>query len=72
VRLRGEAAVLEGRGEAGRRLLAQAVRDAEAQGLRVELARSCEALHALDPASEWGGRARGLWAAMGAAGAAAA
>jgi len=69
VRLRGEAAVLEGRGEAGRRLLAQAVRDAEAQGLRVELARSCEALHALDPASEWGGRARGLWAAMGAAGA---
>ena len=71
VRLRGEAAALEGHGDAGRRLLDQAVHDAEAQGLRVELARSCEALDALDPASAWGRRARGLWAAMGAAGAAA-
>lgn len=63
-RLRGQAAQVRGRMAAARRHLLEAVRAAEAQGLRVELARSCAALAEVEPAAGWSERAARLWADM--------
>ena len=54
-------------GEAGRELRAS-VRCAERQGMRVELARSCAMIGALESDAAWAGRATRLWREMGAAG----
>jgi DNA-binding SARP family transcriptional activator/tetratricopeptide (TPR) repeat protein len=79
MRLRGEAAHVDGRAEDARRWLMRAVTTAEAQGLRVELARSCEALARMDremgdgaakervgahASEEWQARAGRLWTEM--------
>lgn len=55
-------------GEAGSAaLLQRAVAQAERQGLRVELARACEALARAPGGGRWGERAGRLWQEMGAA-----
>jgi hypothetical protein len=55
-----------GRTARARSLLGRAVRAAEAQGMRVDLARCCAALAALSPDEGWQSRARGLWQEMAA------
>ena len=65
-RLRGLAALEAGQLHDARRALATAVRLAEAQGLRVELARSCEALGSIETGPHWTDRARRQWRDMGA------
>jgi hypothetical protein len=64
-RLRGQAALAQGRRTAGLAALQRAVASAERQGLRVELARSCAALAAAEPAPALAERAAGLWRDMG-------
>lgn len=61
-RLHGRCAADDGRTDAAERALRRAVHAAERQGLRVELARSCEALAAGGARAEWGARAGRLWA----------
>lgn len=63
-RLRGQTAHARERESDARRWLLRAVREAEAQGLRVELARSCDALATVDPVAGWSDRAGRLWREM--------
>ena len=63
-RLRGLAAQATGQETIARRCLLRAVTLAEVQGLRVELARSCDALATLDPTEGWAERAGRLWSEM--------
>lgn len=63
-RLQGEWALACGHEREGRQRLLRAVRCAEQQGMRVELARSCQALAGLDSASPLHERARRLWLEM--------
>lgn len=63
-RLQGEWALACGREPEGRQHLMQAIRSAERQGLRVELARSCQALAGLDGNASLHERARRLWQDM--------
>ena len=65
-RLRGLAALEAGRLDVARRDLDAAVRVAEAQGLRVELARSCDALGSIEAGPQWSDRAVRQWRDMGA------
>lgn len=69
-RLRGERWVDDGQFERGRAALRTAVKLAEQQGLRVELARACEALNRASTdtsaSGDWGLRAQQLWRDMGA------
>lgn len=69
-RLRGERWTDDGQLDRGRATLRSAVKLAEGQGLRVELARACEALNRAGTDtianSDWGLRARQLWQDMGA------
>ena len=65
-RLRGLEHLEAGRRDAARQALATAVRLAEAQGLRVELARSCDALGSIEAQAPWSDRARRQWQDMGA------
>ncbi len=62
--VRSQTAVARGRAALARTLLERAVRAAEVQGMRVDLARCCEALHALAPSQGWASRAQGLWHEM--------
>lgn len=66
-RLRGQWALFHGDTAGGRRALQRGLRMAEGQGLRVELARCCEALAALDASEAYAQRAQSLWRDMGAA-----
>lgn len=61
LRLQGERALAEGDRDGARAALRRGLALAEGQGLRVELARCCEALAALDGAADHRGRARLLW-----------
>lgn len=70
-RLRGEQALDDGDFAAGRAALERAVAMAEAQGMRVELARACQALARGARDDRWGQRAHRLWQAMRTASAAA-
>lgn len=63
-RLQGEWALACGHEREGRQCLLRAVRSAEQQGMRVELARSCQSLAGLDGTSPLHERARGLWLEM--------
>lgn len=66
-RLRGQWFVDQGRPADAARELRLAVAQAEGQGLRVELARACEALSTTERDIAWCERASRLWQAMGAA-----
>jgi DNA-binding SARP family transcriptional activator len=72
-RIDGGMAVAAGRGDAGRRLLRQAVALADRQGARVDQARACEGLAAAEPDAGAAGpsarRAAALWKSMSARGA---
>ncbi|MEZ5646503.1 MAG: BTAD domain-containing putative transcriptional regulator [Burkholderiaceae bacterium] len=63
-RLQGEWALSHGRERLGQQLLVKAVHSAERQGLRVELARACQALARLDSDEQWRERAQRLWVDM--------
>lgn len=65
-RLQGQWAAFHGDTAAARRRLARGLAAAERQGLRVELARCCEALAVLDASEPYSQRARALWHDMGA------
>ena len=62
--VRSQTAAARRRAALARPLLERAVHAAEVQGMRVDLARCCEALHALAPSQGWASRAQGLWHEM--------
>lgn len=66
-RLQGQWAAFHGDTARARQALQRGLAQAERQGLRVELARCCEALAALDASEAHAQRARSLWRDMGAA-----
>jgi hypothetical protein len=63
-RLQGEWDLACGRPTPARRHLERAARDAERQGMMVELARSCQALAGLEAGALWRERAQRLWGEM--------
>ncbi len=65
--LNGLEAAEAGRTSSAAASLRAAVRHADRQGMRLELARNCGLLGALEGDADWSGRAAGLWRAIGAA-----
>jgi DNA-binding SARP family transcriptional activator len=65
-RLAGIHAMAAGEGSVATARLERAVAQAEASGMRVELARACDGLAHVEAGADWGRRAGGLWHEMGA------
>lgn len=61
-RLLGQAMLERGHVATSRKHLERAIRCAESRGMRVELARCCDAMAPLQSAANWNDRARSVWA----------